>query len=228
MRQKTGLSQESLKLIACISMLIDHVGAIFLPGVGLRIIGRIAFPIYCFVLTEGAHYTRNPKKYTARLLIGAVLTELPYDLAFSGTIDLESCSVMVTLLLGLCAIMAMRQYDGIKRVATIAAAYLAAEFLHTDYAGTGIMVILLFEITRQMPSRRLWQLAGLTALCWSGYSVRIGCIVVPIQLFAVLAMIPITLYDGRKVIHSRVVQWLFYLFYPLHLLVLWGISVTLL
>ena len=56
------LPQEGLKLIACAAMLLDHIGAVFCSGIGLRIIGRIAFPIYCFLLAEGIHYTREPRK----------------------------------------------------------------------------------------------------------------------------------------------------------------------
>lgn len=61
---RRSLSQESLKLIACVTMLLDHIGAVFLPGYytyyALRILGRLSFPIYCFLLVEGAHHTRNP------------------------------------------------------------------------------------------------------------------------------------------------------------------------
>ena len=82
---KTGISQEGLKLLACLTMLIDHIGALFFPQFQwMRIIGRLSFPLYCFLLSEGIHYTRNPMKYGLRLLLVAVLTELPYDLLFRG------------------------------------------------------------------------------------------------------------------------------------------------
>ena len=71
--KKQGLSQEWLKLTACATMLVDHVGAVLLPQyIWLRVLGRIAFPIYCFLLAEGIHYTKNPKKYGLRLGIGVV------------------------------------------------------------------------------------------------------------------------------------------------------------
>ena len=73
MDKKQGLSQEGLKLIACVTMLIDHIGAAFVPWMWLRMVGRIAFPIYCFLLAEGAFYTRNPRRYGARLAVGALL-----------------------------------------------------------------------------------------------------------------------------------------------------------
>ena len=125
--KKCGLSQESLKLIACVTMLIDHIGATLvlrmlqsmpvrneqynlLVGIyyTLRIIGRVAFPIFCFLLVEGAYYTRNPKKYAMRLFVGMLLSEIPFDLAFSSRgnvfFDWSSNSVMLTLLLGFCMI----------------------------------------------------------------------------------------------------------------------------
>ena len=55
--EKRGLSQEALKAIACVTMLLDHIGSIFVSGYTLRIIGRIAFPIFCFLMAEGAYYT---------------------------------------------------------------------------------------------------------------------------------------------------------------------------
>ena len=112
--KKSGLSQETLKIIACVTMLIDHVGAtvvesqffvtpfdgIYYLYFAMRIIGRVAFPIYCFLLAEGAHYTHNPRKYALRLFIGALLSEPGFDIALFGGWTWENQSVMVTLLLG--------------------------------------------------------------------------------------------------------------------------------
>ena len=99
MRNK-HLHQEFLKIIACVSMVRDHIGAFLVPQIWLRCVGRLAFPIYCFLLVEGFHHTKNPKGYALRLLIGAILSELPYDLLLSGGISFARQSVMITLLLG--------------------------------------------------------------------------------------------------------------------------------
>ena len=114
--KRFGMSQEMLKLIACMTMLIDHIAAVLvipsdaamLAGdttvawvhVVMRGIGRVAFPIFCFLLVEGAHHTRNPRKYALRLSLGMVLSEIPFDLAFFGRLTWAHQSVMVTLLLG--------------------------------------------------------------------------------------------------------------------------------
>lgn len=97
-----GLSQEGLKLIACVTMLIDHIGATlvmqllrnanaYIPELWtlyctMRVIGRVAFPIYSFLLVEGFHHTRDVKKYVGRLGIGMLLSEIPFDVAFNGGI----------------------------------------------------------------------------------------------------------------------------------------------
>lgn len=253
--ERKGVSQEGLKLIACITMLIDHIGATMVPGAGLRIIGRIAFPIFCFLLVEGAHYTRNPGKYALRLFIGMLLSEIPFDLAFSGRADWSSQSVMVTLFLGYGAIfilqallrfLAGKGFGNVQLAIcfAIAAAVLftaaisAADYLQTDYGAGGIMLIASFYLARVLENSRqdgkgklpalIWQLACMAFLCGlviPGYRLRIGPFRVPIELFAILALIPIHLYQGRKVTRSKAIQWAFYLFYPAHLLILYLIRV---
>lgn len=220
--EKKGLSQEGLKLIACITMLLDHIGAVFCSGMELRIVGRLSFPIFCFLLAEGAVRTRNPKKYALRLAIGAVLSELPYDFLFYGGFTWAHQSVMVTLLLGYGMLVCLKraQSPGRKLLCVIPFV-LAAELMHVDYGGAGVVIIALFAVTRDLP-KGLWiQILGQLAIWWlkGGYQLPLGPVRVPIQLFAVLSMIPIALYTGRKASQNRLLQWGFYLFYPVHLTV---------
>ena len=222
MKEKCLLTQEDLKLIACISMLIDHIGALFYPGMDeFRIIGRMAFPIYCFLLVEGAHYTRDPKKYALRLLIGALLSEIPFDLAFCGRIGASGCSVMVTLLLGYGAILLMKQVPGLWKGIAIVPFFFGAELLQTDYAGNGIAIIAFLAIVRERELGELWRFLGLMILLWFGYEIRIGFIRLPLEHFGLLALVPVHFYRGEKRTRSAIVQWCFYLFYPVHLLLLW-------
>ena len=210
-----GLSQEGLKLIACLTMLLDHIGATILPSTTLRIIGRIAFPIYCFLLAEGVHYTRHPARYGLRLAIGMVLSELPFDLLFYGRWTWEHQSVMVTLLLafGMALVMKNTKSWPVK-VLAIAAAAILAELLRTDYGGFGILVAALFVLTRDSEYRLLLLALGLPALAL--LTGQMG-----IELFYVGAVIPIAFYEGRKATSNKAVQWAFYLFYPVHLTALW-------
>ena len=100
-----GLDGFVLKSIAMVAMLIDHMGAVLFPQyLGMRMIGRIAFPIYCFLLVEGAMHTSDIRKYELRLFLFALVSELPFDLAFQGTIDFNHQNVFFTLLLGVIGI----------------------------------------------------------------------------------------------------------------------------
>lgn len=241
--RKNGLSQEGLKLIACLAMLIDHIGAILLVAAiravegsvsvemlrfyyFLRCIGRIAFPIFCFQLAEGAFYTRNPKKYALRLGICAVLSEIPFDLAFSGKLTWARSNVMITLLLGFCMIQCMNRVPKIWKLAVIAPFWWLANKLHTDYAGGGILLIAMFALVRDTDYSNLLRLLGMI-----GWILLTGDKISYVQNMPfylgrckLLALLPIFAYDGRKTTRSKAVQWGFYLFYPVHILVLYLIK----
>ena len=232
--RKSGLSQEGLKLIACISMLIDHFGATVVLKLQIpwmaqlyhacRIIGRIAFPIYCFLLVEGMRRTRDPLRYILRLAIGIVLAELPFDYLFDGRFTWSDQSVMVTLTLGACMLLCMEKTDKewLKLLLVLPFA-MAAELCQCDYGGGGIVMIAVFYLFDQL----LLQTVALFLVNWQllpSAAVIVCGVVVTIQLMATLAMIPIALYSGRKLTRSKAVQWGFYLFYPMHLLILWLIS----
>lgn len=249
-----GLSQEGLKLIACVTMLIDHIGATLVVRMffrcpvdseafpyweslyfGMRVIGRIAFPIYCFLLVEGAHRTRNPKKYGLRLFIGMLLSEIPFDLAFSPTwlvyewklttpflgFNPEFNSVMMTLLLGFGMLQWMKRVKGFWKVAVILPFYILAERLYTDYGGMGILLIAVFALTKGMEKETLLRALGCAAVLCADLDIMLKYgIGHSMESFAMLALIPIALYDGRKLTNSKAVQWAFYLFYPVHILIL--------
>ena len=222
--RRNGISQEGLKLIACITMLADHIGAVFFPGSILRFVGRLAFPIYCFLLTEGACHTRNPRRYGFRLLIGLLISEIPYDFLFYGGWYWGKQSVMVSLLLGFLYCVAALRLSGIlqRMLLLIPFAYLA-ELLRVDYGGWGIILIGMFLLTREQPGRKLIQTAMVFVICWmmSRAKMPIGTLLLPVQPFGVLAMVPIVAYNGQKVTKNMWVQRAFYLFYPLHLAVLY-------
>jgi hypothetical protein len=224
------ISQEGLKLIACATMLLDHFGHAIVPGLPvpymaelcytLRIIGRIAFPIYCFLLVEGMGHTGDCGKYLLRLGIGIVLAELPFDILFEGGISWEAQSVMVTLTLGAVMLLCMEKtkQKSLKLLLVLPFAVLA-EFAKCDYGGFGIAMIAVFALFDRLPVQALGLLLVnlfLDSAAISGFGGPVS-----VQLFAVAAMIPIGLYSGKKLTHSKAVQWAFYLFYPVHLLILW-------
>ena len=221
---KLRIGQEWLKLIACVTMFLDHVGAVLLPGViWLRIVGRIAFPIYCFLLAEGLHYTKNPRHYGLRLFVGAVLAEIPFDIALYGTLTLRSQSVMLTLLIGFVMALSMKRVDRMEIKALLIVPFaMVAELLRTDYGGMGVVLIGLFVLTRNQPWTLPVQVAGMAVIfcLMDSIPVKIGLLSVPVEMFALLSLVPISLYSGEKASKSKVIQWMFYLFYPTHLMML--------
>lgn len=218
MKQRIGISQEGLKILACATMLIDHIGAVFFPSVQwLRIIGRLSFPIYCFLLAEGVHYTRSPLKYGLRLLLVALLAELPYDLLFYGKLTWAHNSVMVTLLLGFGACIASKNCRGWWKLLTPLPFILLGRYLGGSYGMYGVAMVVLFLLTREIPYARAVQLFGfvLLSLRMAGFPGHIG-----IQFYALMALVPIFLYSGEKRSRSKPMQWAFTLFYPLHMTIL--------
>ena len=234
MPEKTsrGLPQEFLKLIACIAMFLDHFGAAIVPEVYipyrvelyyvLRIIGRISFPIYSFLLVQSMHHTRSPYKYILRLAIGILLAELPFDYLFEGNFTWEDQNVLLTLTLGAVMLLCMRKTEKpwLKVLLIIPFAFLA-EVWNCDYGGWGVVIIAVFALV----DRVSLQTIGVLLVNWAMNSsaVPVFGIHIPVQLFAVLAMIPIACYSGVKLTRSKAVQWGFYWFYPLHMLFLWVI-----
>lgn len=231
--RKKMLPQEVLKLIACITMFIDHFGHAIVPHLQVpymvelyyicRIIGRIAFPIYCFLLAEGMRHTRNAGKYILRLAIGILLAELPFDYALEGHFCWSYQSVMVTLTLGAIMLLCMGKTEKkwLKLLLVVPFAVLA-ELAKSDYGGWGILMIAVFALIDRLPFRVLGILLVNAAM--ESAAIPVFGIPVSIQLLATLAMIPIALYSGEKLTRSRAVQWGFYLFYPVHLLILWLIT----
>lgn len=211
------LDGTALKLIACLSMFIDHLGAVCFSGMmGFRIIGRLAFPIYCFLLVEGAVHTHDMKKYILRMGIFALISEVPFDLAFYHRLVYTGHqNVFFTLGLGLLAIWFLEHPieqldipDLLYKLLVIIAAGLIAEFFNTDYGFTGIAVICIFYYLRGQPQLK-YPIAVILLAAMGG-----------VEVYAVLALIPILLYNGQRGHQTKVMQYGFYIFYPAHLLLI--------
>lgn len=220
------LTQEHLKILACLLMLLDHIGHMnLIPGyyTELRTIGRLAFPIFCFLLCQGFIHTHSKKKYIFRLGIGMLLAEIPFDMFCYGAISFARQSVMVTLFLAFVMAMLMEKTDKMwLKVLLIAPFYFLAELFRTDYGGAGVMMVAVFLLTEDLPRKIMWQTALLLIVQFfvDSWKLTFFGISFPMQAFAVFAMVPIALYNGRKMTHSWVLQWSFYLFYPVHMLFL--------
>ena len=233
-----GISSFGLHLLAMGAMLCDHLWATVLPQYDvLDWIGRLAFPIFAFLAAEGAVHTHNMRRYLRRLLIFALLSEVPFDLMSSGVPFWPfHQNVLWTFLLALLAICAIRRIQSLGRpwltgLSVCAIAFVSYEvgFLTMcDYFGPGILTVLLFWLFRGRSwPRRLGQLLGLIVVngCLLGgmtVPVVLGGLSfeLPQQATAVLALLPIWCHQGRQGPHGPAVQYACYAFYPVHLLVL--------
>ncbi len=207
-----GLNSFQLKCIAMFAMVVDHIGAILFPqALLLRYIGRIAFPIFSFLLVEGYFHTRNIEKYILRLGIFACISEIPYDLAFRGNIlDLEYQNVFFTLVLGVGMMYCLEKYReyGGKLICVLLTMWLA-NWLSVDYGYKGILLIAIYYFYREQKTEKMILGAGWNLL-WG-----------KIQSFGALATLFLMKYDGKK---GRNMKYFFYVFYPIHLLLLYGIN----
>ena len=210
-----------LKITALLTMIIDHYGAIFQPNIMIyRIIGRLAFPIYCFLLVEGYTHTSNIKKYTSRLLIFALISEIPFDLAFYGKIGFVHQNIFFTLFIGLVAIYLIDNKDTkykFDSTLVIIVATVLATILRTDYQFIGIVYILSFYFTRNLPKKKR---LSTIALIMIAINLAAGMV----QQFSLLALIIIYLYNNEPGAKNKLLQMSFYIAYPLHLLIYYIIN----
>ena len=216
-----------LKLIAACTMLIDHVGYVLFSDVlWLRCIGRIAFPLFCFLMAEGCVYTHDRRKYALRLLAFALLSEIPFNLMNTGTPwDLSHQNVLWTLLSGalLCWLvdwaLQKRTASGfVLTGAVMVAAFCLLEIGNTDYGGWGMLLVVMFYGIHRAPSGTVSKMTAQTlGLAFFSIAIMGG---VSVELCSLAALIPIWLYNGQRGFSPKAVQYGFYAFYPAHILVL--------
>lgn len=255
-KEKRGISGSTIKMIAIVSMLIDHIGVglvgrfLLLAGymeivsrdlvaqmnwirehaglyygyMAMRKIGRLGFPIFCFLLVEGFQRTHDVKKYAMRLGMFALISEIPFDLCFNGTVlEFGYQNVFFTLFLGLLTMIAFdwiekkewatsvnlnRSVKVIFFAVALAVGAGVAEFLKTDYAAIGVVCIMVLYIFRK--KKELQIAAGCVAFAW--------------EITAPLAFIPIGFYNGKR---GLKIKYFFYVFYPVHLFLIWLVAMLL-
>ena len=236
---KFQISALTLHLAAMFCMLLDHLWATVVSGnLWMNWVGRIAFPIFAFMTVEGYFHTSSFRKYMKRLLIFALLSEIPFNLMNGGSlIDPFHQNVIWTFLIALLCVSRIdlirkREIGKGKKLALCAgialAGFLAATIGMTDYYGFGVLTVLVFYFFRG----RGWpQLLGQAAGLYLINFVMIQNMDIPLMLFghefffptqgfAILALIPIWLYRGKQGPHSKAIQYFCYAFYPVHILIL--------
>lgn len=228
------LSGSWLKVIAMVTMVIDHAAMLVLRydeaftttlfTVGrhhvswyylMRCVGRLAFPLFCFLIVEGFLHTHDRRKYGRNLFVFALLSEIPFNLALHDHLTGAGLNVFFTLFLGFLALCAISRWEetgdngllAVRLFTLIAAGIL----IHSDYGSSGVSFIILLYVLRRNPV----------------FQAAVGCVILPLRWIAGLAFIPINMYNGRRgFIQGPWAKFLFYAFYPIHLLILYFIRHT--
>ena len=211
------LDATTLKILAAIIMVIDHVGYIFFPErIWIRIIGRVSMPVFAFFIAEGFVHTSNRWRYLARIMLFAVISELPFDLAFFGQWYWKYQNVMFSFALAILALYAFEKgrekgtwWSWALGIAGAAGCAWAASLLKTDYGYYAVVLVLIFYVFQNFG--RIY--SNIAAVLFQ-------VITHPhdVQTWSIVSFFPLMLYNGKK---GRGLKWFFYVFYTGHLLLLY-------
>jgi len=206
----------TLKIVASVCMLIGHTGVVFATPLYFRMIGRIAFPIYAYLIAQGCVYTKDRNKYFLRLFVFALISQAPFSIAFFHGYQ-QYTNIFFTLSIGVgCVIL----YEKVKEKTNIWAAVLPAlpmlaiaEFFNTDYGMKGVLLIFVFYLAdpENKVSRLVVLTAGMLVIYWEAWT---------FFAFAMASAPLLLLYNGKQ---GPKVRWSFYAFYPVHISALGGI-----
>lgn len=226
-------SRDALKFLALICMTLGHWAPLYigsLPPVMRRVIFAVMYiapPVFFFFIAEGYHYTKSPKRYAQRLLLFALITQIPHSLRAGEPYQIKNLflewSVLMTLFLGLVSLMILHSDRKLPlRLALIAVCMGLSALLHTEWAVGGIAAILCFDLFRERPAARLAAYSAVMTAAWLWTARGVvswgsaGSFLLPCLLSGVI----ITLfYNGKKGRSPRVSKWFFYIWFPLHLLI---------
>ncbi|MBU3144309.1 TraX family protein [Clostridium sp. CF012] len=236
------MTTSMLKIIACVLMLIDHMGAALFPeAIIMRMIGRLSFPIFAYLIAIGYSKTNSFSKYVYRLLIFAAVSQIPFSLAFGEGLSIHSFSdflrffvgspsphlnIFFTLVIGLIAIRVLDKGEStIGKIIAISALGITAQAFSTDYGIYGVAMIVVFYIFRESKIKTVISQTTVFILFYAsqilfaisrypGISIKLIWFN---QALSILALVFIFSYNGEK---GKNLKYLFYAFYPVHLLVI--------
>lgn len=207
------LNNYHIKLLAALFMVIDHVGVVFFPEtVVLRLIGRLSFPLFAWLLTEGDRHTRNFRQYLLRLVVLGALSQPIYQIALGGAY----INILLTLALGLVTLRLSRRFERYYFMIW-ATAIIAAELLRLEYGAYGMAVIWLLASFDN--HRRLWRWWG----AWLGLHVFVVIASQGIDFIQLPAASAPALLLWTNHQRGTAARW-FYAFYPGHMLLIWVLS----
>lgn len=224
---KTNLDTDFIKIIAVVSMTIDHIGGAFFPQYpAFRWIGRIAFPLFCYCLTVGMMYTGDIKKYLFRLGAFAVISQPFWILAFNSDDiigNIFNLNIFFTLIVSLFGAWGFKE----RKWWLFILALILLNVINFDYAMTGLILILIFYLCRNKPwlgavVYTLTYLPALNGNMADPLALKIGGHAIGFEIFALLALpfIYIQTNSGLKI-----PKWFFYIYYPAHLFAIYLIGI---
>lgn len=207
------MSSFYLKLLAITFMFIDHVGYVFFPSnILFRIIGRLAFPLFAFQIGIGYSHTKNKEKYIVTMLLFAIISQIPFILMCSIQTQNIELNVLFTFLF---ALLIIYSNDNIKHIVVkiplIVIIFLLSYYIKTDYGVLGILLTIFLHYFSS--NKFLILLTLIFIMILHSYFISSSLI----QLYAIASFIFIWLFNGKKGPNAK---WLFYIFYPLHMLIL--------
>lgn len=240
MKNKVSLemTSASLHILAMLFMLCDHLwGTVVRGNDWLTCVGRLAFPIFAFMIAEGYFHTRSVKKYAIRLLICALISEIPFNLMMGGRVFYPvHQNVLWTFLIALLLIHWNEKAKATQKrwlrilvaAGTLLAGSLVGLLTMVDYYHAGVLTVMVFYFFRE---RTWWHRIAQLLCLWYinfeilggfGYEISIAgqTVFLMRQGLALLALIPIWLYRGKQGYHSKWFRYICYGFYPVHLLIL--------
>ena len=226
---KKVLSANTLKLIAVVAMVLDHIAVGFVAQTSvlyfiMRTIGKITAPIMCYFIAEGYFHTHNLKRYMLRLLIFALISHFPYVLYFSFANKVTS-SIMLPLLLGLCALTLYKNETLSKPIRYIGIVLCFIGSLPCDWSCMPVFFILIFGIYHDNTHEMLVRFSVVGAIFALVNAIED---IHTAYMAGVLLSVPLLyMYSGQLGKKSPILKWSFYIFYPAHLLVLYAIKALL-
>ena len=212
------LDATQLKLIAMICMLIDHLGDFFPNMIWMKAVGRIAMPLFSFMISEGYFYTHDKLAYLKRMLIFALISEIPFDLFIYGKLYWNHQNIMFTFAICIIALLLRdrivekkKDYTGLLlgNLAALVIGAVLTLLLRTDYSFYPVLLILLFHHFRDYSHL----VKNLIVFAFQVATRNMGH-----YIFGALSVIPLVLYNGKK---GKGFKYLFYVFYPAHFLILY-------
>lgn len=236
MKKWNGLSGFDLKLLAMVMMLCDHMWVAIVPGNNwMTCIGRLAFPIFAYQIAEGWTHTTDRTKYRRRVLMWALISELPFNLlAAGGFIYPFHQNVMFTFWISMLLMGILDRGEGkgglsygLRAAAVMVLGYFLGFVLFVDYYGYGVVMVLVFYLAQKVPYGWLVQLLGIgyiNLFMMKGLVYPISLFGLewnfPQQGFALLALPLIWMYNGSPGTRNKAARRLGYAFYPVHMLIL--------